>query len=167
MSGSTFGQMMSGTGSTPGVPVASAGSSIELRPLSRALIPYVAVVSVPIMPVVVYFTMPPSLKIIAAALVLLAELGGFGYLWLALSTQFVRADETGITQSIMGKTSSVRWNEIHSFETSDFWIQGQMRTTFWLKNEKSRTIFDFSDFGNESESVKMREFIAAKLAESR
>lgn len=142
-----------------------ANSSAELRPALRMLIPHIAIVTVPIAPVTVYFVTLSSFRIVAAALVLLLELVGFGCWWLALNAQFVRADETGIVQSLRGRECRVSWNEAANIEVLEH--ASWRESIYKIKNQTGETILEFSDFGNKTDGVKMHDFIAAKLAERR
>ena len=150
------------TGSPPITTPLSEGSSVELRwSQASRVMPFVALPSILIAPVIVYFVVPSPLNIAIAILVLLFDIAAFGFLWFAMGASFVRADDDGITIALMGAKRTVTWDEISGLELSD--QAESAHTKYQLKGKNGGTIMEFDDFGNKIDGAKMREFIATKL----
>jgi hypothetical protein len=152
----------SNAGSTPTTTLLSEGSSVELRMTQASrIMPLVALPGIFIAPIVVYFMVPAPLNIAIAILVLLLDIAAFGFLWFFMGASFVRADDDGVTISLMGSKRAVLWDDISGFELSD--EVRSSHTKYQLKDKNGGMILEFSDFGNKIDGAKMREFITAKI----
>ena len=167
MAGNPFAQttLTSVTGSTPGDGGAfiNAGGVELCPPRWKSRIGLFASISFWLIHSLLAY--PPSLRdVLFAAFLLLLICFEIRYLQFYARTTFVRADESGLKKLKMGKIESVRWDEIHSFNTTEFQLLGKTYTTFWFRGGKINMIFDFGDFGDEAGSARMRAFITAQLA---
>lgn len=131
----------------------------------RKLVPAVLALSGLIMPVILFFVLQPPINAMAAGITAVSELGAAAFMYLLFNSAVVRADDSGVTRSQLGKAQSVRWEEISSIEYSE--VANSPQTKFTLRDAAGKAILEFSDFGNKKDGLKLRDFIKVRLENRR
>ena len=158
------------TGSPTGFNPSGAGNFLRgvqvcYPPAQRVLVPGVLALSGLIMPVILFFVLQPPINLMAAGITAVAELGTAAFMYLLFNSAVVRADDTGVTRSQLGKAQSVRWEEIGGIEYSE--VANSPQTKFILRDATGKVILEFSDFGNKKDGLKLRDFIKVRLENRR
>lgn len=149
--------------SGPAVAPGMIGEGVEVRysPIARALVPGAMLLSGIVVPVILYFVLPSPFNITMSVVTAFIELLTAATLWAVFNLAFVRADEIGVTRSLMGKKSSVSWAQIAKMEVKE--NPKSPQTHFKLQDRSGKILLEFSDLGNRIDGMKLRRFIEAKL----
>lgn len=137
------------------------GVLVRYSPVIRTLVPGAMLFSGIVVPVVLYFVLPAPFNITMAVVTAFMELLTAATLWAVFNLAFVRADEVGVTRSLLGKKTSVSWAQVAKMEVKEG--KKSPQTMFTLLDQSGKTLMEFSDFGNRPDGVKLRQYIEGKL----
>jgi hypothetical protein len=147
----------------PAATPAIIGEGVEVRysPIARTLVPGVMLLSGIMVPVILYMVLPSPFNITMAVVTAVMELLTAAALWAVFNLSFVRADEIGVTRSLMGRKVSVSWAQVAKMEVKE--SPKSPQTHFKLLDQSKKTLLEFSDLGNRADGVKLHQFIKDKL----
>ena len=139
------------------------GEGVVLRysPVIRTLVPGAMLFIGIMVPAVLYFVLPSPFNITMSVVTAFIELLTAATLWAVFNLAFVRADEVGVTRSLLGKKTSVSWTQVAEMEVKA--NSKSPQTSFTLLDQNGKMLLEFSDFGNRPDGVKLRRFIEGKL----
>ncbi len=139
------------------------GEGVEVRysSIARTLVPGAMLLSGIMVPVILYFVLPSPFNVTMSVVTAVMELLTAAALWAVFNLSFVRADEIGVTRSLMGRKVSVSWGQVAKMEVKESAKSPQ--THFKLKDRGGKTLLEFSDLGNRADGVKLHQFIKGKL----
>lgn len=141
---------------------ASSGEGVEVRygVAQRVVVPAALALSGVIMPLILFFVLQPPLNFLMALVTAMTECSIAALMWFAFNSAFVRADANGITKSQLGKTQTVRWEDIASYETRQL---PKGPTLIILKNAAGETVMSASDLNNPFIGGLLLTYIEGKL----
>ncbi len=156
-----FGPTTINAGPTAATGMIGEGVEVRYSPIARTLVPGVMLLSGIMVPVILYMVLPAPFNETMAAVTALIELLTAATLWAVFNLSFVRADEVGVTRSLMGKKLSVSWAQIAKMEVKE--SSKSPQSQFKLQDRGGKTLLEFSDLGNRADGAKLRRFIESKL----